>query len=138
MEIKETVKTVLLNHRKKVIEENFSELTEIRDINFLTEKFNEVFIKLLNEGYNPIEIQEFINEADIFPTSMEDYKNLDWTGKTHTPETIEKMKSQHKGTGIGKDNSQYGTCWITNGEQNKKIKKIETIPDGWKRGRKIG
>ena len=79
MEVKETVKTVLLNHRKKVIEENFSELTEIRDINFLTEKFNEVFIKLLNEGYNPIEIHDYINEADIFPTNVDDFKNLDWT-----------------------------------------------------------
>ena len=78
MEVKDTVKTVLLNHRKEVIRENFSELMEIRDVNFLTEKFNEVFINLLNEGYNPIEIQEFINEADIFPTNMEDYKNLDW------------------------------------------------------------
>jgi len=34
-------------------------------------------------------------------------------------------------------NSQYGTCWITNGFKNKKIKKGDTIPNGWKLGRKI-
>lgn len=29
------------------------------------------------------------------------------------------------GKQTGKKNSQYGTCWITNGSDNKKIKKID-------------
>lgn len=39
-------------------------------------------------------------------------------------------------TKTGEKNSQYGTVWITNGIQNKKIKSGESIPDGWYRGRK--
>jgi len=46
-----------------------------------------------------------------------------WLGKNHKPETIEKMKKSSKGKHIGDKNSQFGTCWITNGQENKKIKK---------------
>jgi len=42
---------------------------------------------------------------------------------------------QEKQKGI--NNSQYGTCWITNGIDNKKINKGDLIPDGWKLGRKL-
>ena len=45
---------------------------------------------------------------------------LCWKGKTHTPETIKKMQ---KSKNVGKQNSQYGTCWICNEEGNKKIQK---------------
>lgn len=33
--------------------------------------------------------------------------------------------------------SIYGTMWITNGIINKKMKKNDSIPDGWHKGRKI-
>lgn len=36
---------------------------------------------------------------------------------------------------MGEHNSQYGTMWITNGIQNKKIKKDQVIPQGWRKGR---
>jgi hypothetical protein len=36
----------------------------------------------------------------------------------------------------GKNNSQYGTRWITNGSENRKIKKTDIIPEGWYAGRK--
>lgn len=35
----------------------------------------------------------------------------------------------------GKNNPMYGTIWITNGSENKKIKKDSEIPNGWKKGR---
>ena len=35
----------------------------------------------------------------------------------------------------GKGNSQSGTMWINNGFDSKKIKKDDTIPDGWNKGR---
>ena len=54
-------------------------------------------------------------------------------GKTHSEETKIKMQ---KSRGVGSNNSQYGTCWITNGTENKKIRKEEEIPTGWKKGRK--
>jgi hypothetical protein len=45
------------------------------------------------------------------------------------------MKQSKVGHGLGFNNSQFGTCWITNGTQNKKIKKTEVIPSGWSLGR---
>jgi len=35
----------------------------------------------------------------------------------------------------GSNNSQYGTFWITNGIENKKLKSIDTIPEEWYKGR---
>lgn len=62
-------------------------------------------------------------------------KNKKW-GK-HTEETKKKMSESHKGIHNGKENTQYGTMWITNEElkKNKKIKKTEPIPNGWRIGR---
>jgi hypothetical protein len=57
--------------------------------------------------------------------------------KKHTEETKIKMSITSKGMGVGNKNSQYGTCWITNGFENKKIKKTDTLPDGWCLGRKL-
>ncbi len=37
----------------------------------------------------------------------------------------------------GKNNSQYGSVWITNGTENKKIKRSDAVPVGWKLGRVI-
>lgn len=62
--------------------------------------------------------------------------HLDWTGKQHKSETIEKMKQSKVGHGLGFNNSQFGTCWITNGIENKKIKKTDSVPMGWELGRK--
>ncbi len=59
-----------------------------------------------------------------------------WIGKKHKQETIEKMKESAVDRGLGKNNSQYGTCWITNGIENKKIKKTDSVPMGWELGRK--
>jgi hypothetical protein len=61
----------------------------------------------------------------------------DWTGKKHSLETIIKMEKSKKNHGKGINNSQYGTCWITNEIQNKKIFKGDSIPEGWRLGRII-
>ena len=62
-----------------------------------------------------------------------------WKGKQHRLESIEKIRSTRKerGIGIGSTNSQYGTCWITNEIESKKITKGDLIPEGWRLGRKI-
>lgn len=64
-------------------------------------------------------------------------KRIDgFLGKRHSLETKIKMSETKKGKRCGKENSQYGTCWITNGFLNKKIKKgIDNIPEGWYQGR---
>lgn len=55
-----------------------------------------------------------------------------WTGRKHTEETKKKMSLADR---TAEKNSQYGTMWITNGINSKKIKKDETIPEGWTKGR---
>lgn len=60
----------------------------------------------------------------------------DWSGKKHSPETKKLISDSKKGTGAGNLNSQFGTQWITNGDENKKIKKGDIIPNGWKLGKK--
>ena len=56
---------------------------------------------------------------------------LSWTGKKHKPESIQKMKKVKEGHGKGETNSQFGTIWITDGFKNRKIKKEDSIPEGW-------
>ena len=59
-----------------------------------------------------------------------------WSGKEHKEETKLKMSNSHKGKGLKESNSQYGTMWITNGSENKKIKVSDIIPKGYYKGRK--
>jgi GIY-YIG catalytic domain len=62
-------------------------------------------------------------------TIKERYPEGTWKGRKHKLETIEQMKLSAVGKHVGEKNSQYGTCWITNGTENKKIKKEEL--DKW-------
>lgn len=36
----------------------------------------------------------------------------------------------------GQNNSQYGTRWITDGEEDRKVSSVDSIPEGWETGRK--
>lgn len=56
-------------------------------------------------------------------------------GKKHSNLSKLKMSESSKGMGIGENNSQYNTMWITNDVENRKIKKDDVIPDGWRKGR---
>lgn len=65
-----------------------------------------------------------------------------WRGRKHTQETKDKMSKTHKANNdqSGEKNSQFGTCWITNGVENKKIKKEDInifLNKGWSKGRKM-
>jgi len=60
-----------------------------------------------------------------------------WEGKKHSDETKKKIGKTNSLKLKGKGNSQYGTCWITNGVENKKTKRGGDIPDGWYQGRII-
>jgi hypothetical protein len=65
------------------------------------------------------------------------FDHATFRNRLHTDETKRKMSQVQKGKGVGESNSQFGTKWITNGNENKKIKKQDIIPDGWKQGRVI-
>lgn len=59
-------------------------------------------------------------------------------GRKHTEETKRKMSEADR-TGV--KNSQYGTCWIFNDTENKKIKKEQLedyLSNGWSKGRNMG
>ena len=64
------------------------------------------------------------------------YKRGLFEDKNHSNETKQKMSEAKKGTGKGSKNSQFGSCWITNEVDNKKIKRGDEIPKGWRLGRK--
>jgi hypothetical protein len=57
--------------------------------------------------------------------------------KSHSDETKRKIGEANSIKQSGKNNSQYGLQWITNGIESKKIRKDDLIPEGWRKGRKI-
>jgi len=63
--------------------------------------------------------------------------NKSFLGKTHKEESKKKIGLSNSIKQKGENNSQFGTCWITNGIENKKIKKTDIIPNGWEYGRKL-
>ena len=72
--------------------------------------------------------KEIIHMKTISKIGREKVKQIypegTWKNRKHKQESIDKMKEKHKNNGHqkGSKNSQYGTCWITNGKENKKIK----------------
>ncbi len=56
-------------------------------------------------------------------------------GKEHSAETKAKMSAAISAKSRGNQNSQFGTMWITNGTENRKLQKSNPIPDGWRKGR---
>lgn len=63
-----------------------------------------------------------------------------WKNRNHKLKTKEKIGRANSISQLGKKNSQYGTCWITNGKKNKKVKREKLdiwIEMGWKKGRII-
>ncbi len=53
------------------------------------------------------------------------------------PESLEKRKRtmHERNHSQGEKNSQFGTMWVTNGIENRKIRKEDSILEGWKKGR---
>lgn len=103
------------------------------DIRYISGKLNhrnkgKILVKDDNGNYSHI----FKNN----PKYLSGELKLCWDGRNHTEESKNKISESKKGTGKGKSNSQYGTCWITNENESKKIIKGGVVPDGWRLGRK--
>jgi hypothetical protein len=102
---------------------------QIASSNFMKEQwkdpeYREKMIRVRQEG-----VKRLHREGKV--------KHDNFRGKSHSPETIQKMKESKENYGKGANNSQYGTCWITNETENRKIYKGDTIPEGWRLGRKL-
>ena len=72
------------------------------------------------------------------PETFTNFK-YDWTGKKHKESSKRKIGLKTSIAQKGEGNSQYGTMWITNGSENKKVKKnIDSLPERWYKGRVNG
>ena len=63
-----------------------------------------------------------------------------FSGKKHRDETVEKIKLSLRGKQSGEKNSQFGTCWITDGTKTIKIQKDQLgsyVSCGFSKGRKL-
>ena len=67
--------------------------------------------------------------------ALEKYPKSPFFEWVHTEETKRTIGSKNSVYQSGSGNSQYGTMWITNGSENKKLDKTLQIPDGWRKGR---
>jgi hypothetical protein len=65
------------------------------------------------------------------------YRYDTFRGKKHKEETKKRIGEKNSNNQKGEKNSQFGTCWITNGIENQKIHKNDSIPKGWKLGRVV-
>jgi hypothetical protein len=93
--------------------------------------------RMRRAGLNTIDkLHEKFKDPDFYETWKLSLKgrppSRGTMGKKYSEETKKKMSESRTGSG----NSQFGTMWITNGNENKKIKKEDLIPEGWYKGRK--
>ncbi len=65
------------------------------------------------------------------------YPNGIWKDKHHKQESKDKIGLSNSKF-VGEKSYHYGKIWITDGVVNKKIKKDDEIPFGFRRGRNIG
>ena len=65
------------------------------------------------------------------------FKGGEFKGKSHTEETKRIIGKKNSLNMLGSGNSQFGTMWITDGSSNLKIKKNDSIPEGFRKGRVI-
>jgi hypothetical protein len=79
--------------------------------------------------------QEYARLCGIKAKANGNLKVPDWNGRKHTEETKKKIGDASRIHQKGEGNSQYGKMWITNGAQNRKIRKNDEIPPKWRPGR---
>jgi hypothetical protein len=112
---------------------------------FLTEKRVGALITAGKKG-NPAMVQKQKTDPEFKKTMdehrrqarikfKEKYPNGCWIGRSHSEDTKALMEQSHVGKHTGEKNSQYGSMWITNGTMNQKVKAVDIIPDGWRKGR---
>jgi hypothetical protein len=103
----------------------------VRNNNELREMYSKFQTMLENQEYREEFGQKISNALKLhYLVNQGNFSN-----KKHSLETREKMKKAKEGKYNGKNNPAYGTMWITNGIENKKIIKNNNIPVGWKKGR---
>jgi hypothetical protein len=93
-----------------------------------TKKSAESLRKKLNNSKYKTEYSSKIKDGQ----KKINYDHKTFKGKTHTEESKKKIGTSNSKKQKGKNNSQFGTCWITNEIESKKIYKGDPIPKGWR------
>ena len=105
---------------------------------FYGKKISEEHRKAMRAGFEKkLEDPEFRRRMSEHSRKIHETYSPSFAGKKHTEETKIKIGLVTSKAQKGEGNSQFGTCWITNGVDNKKHKKGEVLPEGWRLGRVI-
>lgn len=116
-------------------------VSEEHRFKFINSKGPENFAKKLKEDEEYRKIHSKRSSDKMKKQHREGKMKYDtFTGKKHSDESKKKMSESRKGKYKGSKNSQYGTCWITNEVDNKKIKKEDLdfyLNLGWRKGRNM-
>lgn len=84
--------------------------------------------------------QKWLNDPSSRPPKVfteefnREMRERAWSDSAREKRRITKEESNFQ---KGSKNSQFGTMWITDGVESKKIKKTDLIPENWKKGRKL-
>ena len=107
----------------------------------LLDKYGEDWHTIISHKASTKGREFFKKRMETDPTFIEIIRKNGLKGRlvALSEESRQKRVETFKETGHqqGEKNSQFGTIWINNFIENKKIKKDEIIPEGWIKGRKI-
>jgi hypothetical protein len=139
----------LKSREKEIVNERFLQDTNCLNIQIgggggfsSKEHYDKFVLACKNNGENQKKLCEDEEYRKNIGTFLKNYRpdfsgaNNGFYGKTHNEETKVKLR-EIASNKLGDKNSQHGTCWITNGAENKKIKRTDELPSGWSYGRKI-
>ena len=102
-------------------------------------EFKQKFQSIANENLLSIESQSKARETKIEKFGNPVCPNVWGIGSQHSEESKIKIGLKMKEKSSGEKNSQFGTCWICNGVEAKKVKKEDLqlwLDKGWRKGRK--
>lgn len=85
------------------------------------------------------QLMENLNKAGLNGGKIAAVKHpelrYNFLGKRHNEETKRRIGVANS-LMTGQRNSQYGSCWITNGTENRKLRSDDILPEGWVKGRR--
>lgn len=100
--------------------------------------------KLTGHSKNKVLVKNSKGEREMVDVNDSRYLSgelkFHWVGKKHNDVTKNKIGEKNSLKQQGEKNSQYGTCWIHKGLENKKIKKEDLhfwLKKNWFKGRKL-
>lgn len=125
-----------INNLKSVERKQYARMGRLAADKILEEKYGTNWKSTLSQKANDARKIKCPNHSQEMAIKGHKEGWFTFKGRTHSDETksaIGKANSQN----VGEKSSQYGTMWITNETANRKIKKDEMIPEGWRKGRII-